>query len=152
MKQVDPYEELNVNVHGVLKPPLLLWLIMLIETWRFWSTFLGVFLGQAWLIPSGPLWIGFAVEIPSLLVLTALGGRAPGANRVVRAIWHRGRELLTVSALGHLGLIFAEAIQDPTWRLNYDWSSLLVCILHVWVLFRIWISPIIAMVFSEFPD
>jgi hypothetical protein len=90
--------------------------------------------------------------VPSLLVLTALGARAPGANRIFRTIWHRGRELLTVAAVGNLTIVIAAAIQDPTWRLNSDWSSVLVTFLHIWALARIWMSPIIEKVLSEFPD
>jgi hypothetical protein len=152
MKQVDPYEELNINAYGVLKPPLVLLLIMLIETWHFWSSVLTLFSGQTWLFSSGAGWISFAVEVPSLLVLTALGARAPGANRIFRTIWHRGRELLTVAAVGNLTIVIAAAIQDPTWRLNSDWSSVLVAFLHIWALARIWMSAIIEKVFLEFPD
>jgi hypothetical protein len=53
MKQVDPYEELNVNAYGVLKPPLLLLLIMLIETWHLWSSVLTLLSGQTWLFHAG---------------------------------------------------------------------------------------------------
>jgi hypothetical protein len=125
---------------------------MLIETWHFWSSVLTLFSGQTWLFSSGAGWISFAVEVPSLLVLTALGARAPGANRIFRTIWHRGRELLTVAAVGNLTIVIAAAIQDPTWRLNSDWSSVLVAFLHIWALARIWMSAIIEKVFLEFPD
>ena len=152
MKQVDPYEELNINAYGVLKPPLLLLLILLIETWHFWSSVLTLFSGQTWLFSSGAGWISFAVEVPSLLVLIALGARSPGAKKIFRTIWHRGRELLTVAAVGNLSTVIAGAVQDPTWRLDADWSSLLVAFLHLWALARIWMSPIIEAVFSEFPE
>ena len=152
MRQVDPYEELNINAYGVLKPPLLLLLILLIETWHFWSSVLTLFSGQTWLFSSGAGWISFAVEVPSLLVLIALGARSPGAKKIFRTIWHRGRELLTVAAVGNLSTVIAFAVQDPTWRLDADWSSLLVAFLHLWALARIWMSPIIEAVFSEFPD
>ncbi len=110
------------------------------------------FSGQTWLFSGGAGWISFAVEVPTLLVLTALGARAPGAHKIFHAIWHRGRELLTVAALGNLGIVIAGAIQDPTWRLNSDWSTLLVAALHVWALARLWMSPIIEAVFSELPE
>jgi lysylphosphatidylglycerol synthetase-like protein (DUF2156 family) len=96
----------------VLKPPILLLLIMLIETWHFWSSVLALFPGRRGCFRAAR-WISFAVEVPSVLVLTALGARAPGAHKIFHAIWHRGRELLTVTALGNLGIVIAGAIQDP---------------------------------------
>lgn len=152
MKQVDPYEELNVNAYGVLKPPLLLWLIMLIETWHLWSFFLIAASGQTWLFANGAGWISFAVEVPALIVLLALSRRAPKAPKFVRFIWHRGRELLSLSAIANIGIIVAGAIQADYWHLNSEWVSVGVAFLHVWVLARLWVTLIIGQVFSEFPD
>ena len=152
MKQIDPYEELNVNAHGVLKPPLVLWLIILIETWHYWSSMLAVVSGQSWLLLDGSGWFNFAVEAPSLLLLIAMGARAPDAYKIFRSIWHRGRLLLTVAALGNLSSAAAGAIADPSWRLDSDWPTLMVCFLHIWATFRIWMSPIIESVFLEFPN
>lgn len=152
MKQVDPYEDLNVNAHGVLKPPLLLWLILFIETWHFWFLLFAVFSEQGWNISTFTSWVRLAVNAPALLILVALGARMPGASKIVRATWHKGRELLTVAALGSFGVVLFEALQDPFWRLYSDWTSLLVALLHVWVVVRVWMSPIIEKVFSEFPD
>lgn len=151
MKQVDPYEELNVNVYGVLKPPLLLWLIMLIETWHFWSSIFIAFSGETWLFTKGFGWMNFAAETPALLVLAALSARMPKMPKFVPIIWHRGRELLTLAAVGNLGIIVFGAIQVDFWRLSTEWSTLLAVFLHVWVLVRVWVSPIIQKVFSEFP-
>jgi hypothetical protein len=152
MRQVDPYEELNINAYGVLKPPLLLLLIIFIETWHYWSAILTLFSGQTWLFSGRAGWISFAVEVPSMLVLIALGARAPRAHKMFRAIWRRGRELLTFAALGNLGIIIALTIQDPKWRLDLDWPTLLIAVLHIWALARLWMSSIIEAVFSEFPD
>lgn len=152
MKQVDPYEEINVNAYGVLKPPLLLWLILLIETWHFWVALFAVFSKQGWIIETWASWIVFVVELPALLVLVAMGARMPGANKIFRVIWHKGRELLTFAALGNLGLVVAGALHDPYWRLDSDWASVLVAGLHLWVVARIWLSSILEKVFSEFPE
>ena len=103
-------------------------------------------------ISRGTRWFSFAVEVPSMLVLVPLGARAPGAHKIFRAIWHRGRELLTMAALGNLAVVIAAVIQDTSWRLSSDWSTLLVAFLHVWALARLWMSPIVEVVFSEFPD
>jgi hypothetical protein len=151
MKQVDPYEELNVNVHGVLKPPVLLWLIMLIETWHFWAFLLGGFSGQTWLIPEETGWMNFVIEAPALLVMISLGARVPGAFALFRFIWRHGREFLAIAASGNLALILYTGFQDGYWRVDVEWPTLLVVVLHIWVLLRLWFSPIISKVFSEFP-
>ena len=151
MKQVDPYEELNVNAYGVLKPPLLLWLIMLIETWHLWSSIFIAFSGETWLFTKGFGWMNFAAEVPAMLVLAALSARMPKAPKIVRLIWHRGRELLTLAALCNLGAIAVGASQIDFWRLGTEWPSLLAAFLHVWVLLRVWVSPIVQKVFAEFP-
>ena len=152
MKQVDPYEELNVNAYGVLKPPLLLWLIMLIETWHLWSFFLITASGETWLFAKGAGWASFAVEVPALIVWLALSSRAPKAPKFVRFLWHRGRELLTLAAVGNLGIILAGVIQADFWHLDSEWVTVGTAFLHVWVLARLWVTPIIRQVFSEFPD
>lgn len=152
MKQVDPYEDLDVNAYGVLKPPLLLLIILFIETWHFWSAFGTLFSGQTWLFSWRAGWIGFAVEVPSMLVLLALGMRAPGGNKIFRTIWQRGRELLSFAAFGNLITIILSVLQDSRWRLASDWPTLLVVFLHIWALARLWTSPIIETVFSEFPE
>lgn len=151
MKQVDPYEELNVNAYGVLKPPLLLWLILLIETGHFLMLLIAVFSKQIWIIATSANWLIFSAQIPALLVLVALGARVPGAHMVFRVIWLRGRELLTLSAIGNVGIIANGVLQELYWRLDSDWASLLLACLHLWVVARLWMSPIIAKVFAEFP-
>jgi hypothetical protein len=57
-----------------------------------------------------------------------------------------------MAALGNLAVVIAAVIQDTSWRLSSDWSTLLVAFLHVWALARLWMSPIVEVVFSEFPD
>lgn len=152
MKQVDPYEELNTNAYGVLKPPLLLWLIMLIETWHLWYFFLITASGQTRLFAAGFGWITFAVEVPAMIVWLVLSRRVPKAPKFVRALWHRGRELLTLSAVGNIGIILAGAIQADFWHLDSEWVPIGVALLHVWVIVRLWLTSIIRQVFSEFPD
>ena len=152
MKQVNPYEELNINAYGVLKPPLLLWLIMLIEAWHLWFFFLITAAGQTWLFGKELGWAAFAVEIPAMIVWLAFSRRVPKAPKFVRALWHRGRELLTLSAVGNIGIILAGAIQANFWHLDSEWVSVGVAILHVWVVARLWMTSIIQQVFSEFPD
>jgi hypothetical protein len=152
MKQVNPYEELNVNVYGVLKPPVLLWLIMLIETWHLWSFFLITASGETWLFAKSSGWASFAVEMPALIVWLVLSRRVPKAPKFVRALWHRGRELLTLAAVGNIGLIVAGAIQVDFWYLESEWVSVGAALLHVWVLVRLWVTHIIRQVFLEFPS
>ena len=152
MKQVDPYEELNINAYGVLKPPLLLWLIMLIETWHLWSFFLITASGEMRLFGKGVGWVAFAVEVPAMIVWLVLSRRVPKAPKFVRTLWHRGRELLTLSAVGNIGIILARAIQANFWNLDSEWVSVGVALLHVWVMARLWVTSIIRQVFSEFPD
>lgn len=151
MKQVDPYADLNINGYGVLKPPLLLWLIMLIETWHCWSSVFVAFSGQNWLFAKGYDWMNFVVEAPAVLVMLALSARLPKAGKVVRAIWHRGRELLTVAAIGNLVVVVIQAFQIESFRFDSQWSALLMSFLHLWVIARIWVSSIVKQVFSEFP-
>ena len=70
----------------------------------------------------------------------------------MRALWHRGRELLTLSAVGNIGIILAVAIQADYWRLESEWASVGAALLHVWVAARLWVTSIIRQVFLEFPD
>ncbi len=152
MKQIDPYAELNINAYGVLKPPLLLWVIMLIETWHLWSFVLITASGETWLFARSAGWASFAVEMPALIVWLVLSRRVPKAPKFVRILWYRGRELLTLSAAGNLGIIVAGAIQADFWRLDSEWASVGASILHLWVLARLWVTSIIQQVFAEFPD
>ena len=57
-----------------------------------------------------------------------------------------------MSAVGNIGLIVVGLIQANFWHLNSEWVSVGVALLHVWVLARLWVTPIIGQVFSEFPD
>mgnify|MGYP000739389259 CR=1 FL=1 len=152
MKQVDPYEDLDINAYGVLKPPLLLLIILLIETWQFWSLIVSVFSGQSWVNSENSGWMGVAVAVPALTVLYALWARVPKAGGTIRQIWSRGREMLSMSAAGNLAITIFAVIQDGNWRLDSDWTTILVAILHIWVAIRLWVSPIIQKVFSEFPS
>lgn len=152
MKQIDPYAELNINAYGVLKPPLLLWVIMLVETLHLWSFVLITASGETWLFAKSAGWISFAVEMPALIVWLTLSRRAPKAPKFVRFIWHRGRELLTLAAVGNIGIIVVRAIQADFWHLDSEWVSVGTALLHVWVLARLWVTHIIRQVFSEFPD
>ncbi len=152
MKQVNPYEELNINAYGVLKPPLLLWLIMLIETWHLWSFFLITASGETWLFNKGLGWVAYAVEVPALIVWLVLSRRVPQAPRIVRILWQRGRELLSLSALGKIALILVGLTQAKHWHLRSEWVAVGVALLHVWLIARLWLTPIIQNVFSEFPE
>lgn len=148
-----PY--LDVNRYGVLKVPALLWAILLLQTRHWWMLlFIGASLRHAPQTASllGNLaWIDLALEAPTLLLLLALAHRVPEAGRLVRGLWQRGREILSVSALLHLGWTAFILTHSPIWSPWPERAMLAAALLDVLILMRLWRSDLIRQVFAEFP-
>lgn len=94
--------------------------------------------------------VGALAAVPAVLLLYAWTRRAPGASSFVRAIWSRGRALLTASAL-----LNAVAIFVPYWLATEDaipvrdWVQGAMALLVVGIVYQ---STYINDCFSDFPS
>lgn len=148
-----PY--LDVNRYGVLKVPALLWAILLLQSRHWWMLlFIGASLRHAPQTASllGNLaWMDLALEAPTLLLLLVLAHRVPEAGPWVRRLWQRGREILSLSALLHLGWSTFILAHSTIWSPWPERAMFAAALLDVLILMRLWRSPLIAQVFAEFP-
>lgn len=152
MSEPDSHDALNINIHGVLKPPPLLWVIMLFETRHWWLSVFIAFSGQTWLFAENYTTLIMVAEIPALLVLLALSRRHPGSHNIFKWLWHHGRELLSLTAFISAGIILWEWIQLDYWSAENEFRSIITLGLHFWVLIRLWSTDLMKMLFTEFPE
>lgn len=145
-------ELLNINQYGVLSPPPMLWIMLLFETRHWWLSVFIAFSGQTWLFAENYTALTLAVEVPTLLVLVALSRRHPGAATIFKWLWLHGRGLVSLTAVASLALIAKEWIGLSYWSVDNEWTTLATLALHVWILMRLWLTPIMSRVFSEFPQ
>lgn len=112
MKSGPPkYDHLRYNHHGVLRPNLAFWLILLFLSRNILFLFMiGVSKGRSGQGPVNaaaeflPDYIFMLSDVPALIVLAAVGARLPKSGAAVRFTWRRGRELLLLSVTVYLGL------------------------------------------------
>jgi Protein of unknown function (DUF2919) len=95
------------------------------------------------------LWWGILAGVPAFLVIYAWIKRKPGASPFVRKLWHRGRELLLVSALFNMAIVFV-----PLWMgvvLRVSKAGWIQLALSLGVVVMLYSSSYIRDCFADYP-
>jgi len=145
---------LNVNRFGVLSIPGPLWLAM-------------AFLGRHWVLliitlasrkspdaiqlaSSSLSALVLVLELPVLILAYAGFSRHPTAGAMLRFVWHRGRAILSATAVINLGLLAWFLWHADVWRRPE--LFLASCgLLDLTIIYGIYKSSYIKQVFKEFP-
>ncbi len=148
------YHYLRYNHFGVLRPNLLFWAVALFLARHILILLIiGVSRGRG-AAPSSPDVVAMAdpmlaiADIPTLMVLIALGARLPSAGKAARFIWQNGRPLLGSSCLFFLViLVLRQGSEFANWPVASWITAGLTCLIAV-VLVR---SSYLEDLFSQFP-
>ena len=96
------------------------------------------------------LWWAFLAGVPAALVIYAWNRRRPEASPFARKVWHRGRELLAVSALGNVAVVFVPLWLGIAHHVNTSgWIQLAI---SLGIVITLYSSPYIRDCFSDFPE
>lgn len=148
---------LSLNRYGVLKVPLSLWLIVLIQA-RHWVLFVLVIVSAPMsrdsvnLIGSDFSWAQLALEAPILLLVVAIVGRHPDAGNLSKALWRRGREIISCAVLVNALWVVWFLVMADFWRPWPERAMLTLGLIDLAVLIAVWKSEYYRQLFSEFPE
>jgi len=93
--------------------------------------------------------LGALAGIPAVLLVYAWIKRRPGAGPFVRRVWKNGRELLAISVLLNIGVIFLPFWMGTVHAIYLgDWVQLAIALLIVIVVYA---SSYINDCFNDFP-
>ncbi|GAP36439.1 DUF2919 family protein [Piscinibacter sakaiensis] len=147
---------LDVDHHGVLKPPASFWWGVVFLGWH-WLLLLAA--GLSGFVGAGTVsWIYDAVswpvlvaELPMLALVFAAWRRVPDAGALPRRLWARGRELFSLTAALRLAwAVWVLAVADD-WRPWPERMIALLAIVDLGILIGVWRSPLYRTLFGEFP-
>ena len=148
---------LDVDRHGVLRVPGVLWLGFAVMA-RYWILMLVVTVSarrsqeSVLLLGDGGIpWGWLAVQLPIVLLMAAGFQRVPTAGRWARVLWRGGRWIITLTALLNLGWTAHLLMQSDAWNL---WPELFLasCVLiDLAIAIAVWRDRFFAQLFSEFP-
>ncbi len=96
------------------------------------------------------LWWAFLAGIPAVFVVYAWNRRRPGASMFARKVWRRGRELLAVSALCNIAVVFM-----PLWlglAHHIDKVGWVQFAISLAIAVTLYSSPYIKDCFADFPE
>ena len=149
---------LDVDRHGVLRVPGVLWLGFAVMA-RYWILMLVVTVSarrsqeSVLLLGAGGIpWAWLAVQLPIVLLMAAGFQRVPTAGRWARVLWRGGRWIIALTALLNLGWTAHLLVQSDVWSL---WPELFLasCVLiDVAIAIAVWRDRFFAQLFSEFPS
>jgi hypothetical protein len=156
------YEELDerffdIDEHGVLRIPTVLWLGLLIHI-RHWLlmllTLTSLAVGASDSLAMGKdlpgMWMAF-IQVPSLLVLLTGAWRQPNAPRWVQGVWGVGHWLMGITALHNSIWVGWWLYSTPYWNrwpeLYLASTALLDLAIAYWAITQ----PLPRKAFSEFP-
>lgn len=147
---------LDLDRHGVLKPPLALWLAAAFLL-RHWLLMLFI-AASARSSPATLAWIDgestvlmLAIELPMLLLALAWTRRQPEGGSVVRWLWCQGRVLIGLTAAMHLAWSAWYLSGQAVWNPWPDRALALAALVDSGILLGIWRSPLLRQLFAEFP-
>jgi len=148
---------LDVDRHGVLRVPGVLWLGFAVMA-RYWILMLVVTVSarrsqeSVLLLGDGGIpWAWLAVQLPIVLLMAAGFQRVPAAGLWARALWRSGRWIITTTALLNLGWTAHLLWQSDVWNL---WPELFLasCVLiDLAIAIAVWRDRFFAQLFNEFP-
>lgn len=112
---------LDVDKHGALRAPSVLWLGLAVLC-RYWILVVVVFASArrapdvVRVLGDGFSWYFLPLEIPAILVLLAAARRRPEAHRLWRWLWRNARMLITCAVVAHLGATAWMLWTADVWR------------------------------------
>lgn len=148
---------LSLNRYGVLKVPFSLWLIVVLQAWH-WVLFVLVVFSVPIsrdivnLVPDDFSWVHLVREAPILLLVVAVVGRHPAGGSLVRQLWRRGREIITLSVLANVAWVIWFLWGVDYWQPWPERAVLTFGLIHLVILVVTWSSGYYRQLFSEFPE
>jgi len=95
------------------------------------------------------LWWGILAGLPAFMVVYAWIKKKPGASSFARKLWHRGRELLAVSAISNVAIVFVPLWMGVVYQVHTaGWIQLALSIAVLVVLYS---SSYIRDCFADYP-
>ena len=147
---------LDVNQHGVLRVPPLLWVALALLA-RYWVLLIVVGVSMrrnsdaARLLSDGISWPLVLMELPAFVVAWVCGRRLPEASTAVRFIWRHGRLFMAATALANLVWTASFLAASVHWS---PWPELLLAscsLLDVTIVLAMYTNPFFQQLFREFP-
>ena len=149
---------LNVNRHGVLRVPAMLWIGFAVLA-RHWVLVL-IVAASARRDPSvvtvlgedGLPWTMLALQVPVVLVALAGARRRPEAGAVLRWLWRRGREIVALTALLNVSWTAHLLLESDYWL---PWPELFLgscALIDLAVALSLYSTPYLKQLFREFPE
>ena len=94
--------------------------------------------------------LGALAAIPAVLLFIAWNKRKPGASASVRALWHRGRALLTASAVLNAVIAVLPLVHGRAGGIDY--LGVVQLALCGWILVYLYDSERVRDTFADFPE
>jgi hypothetical protein len=94
--------------------------------------------------------LGALAAIPAVLVFIAWNKRKPGASAFARALWHRGRALLAVSAVLNAVIGLLPLLEGRPGGMDY--FGVVQLVLCGWILVYLHDSERVRDTFADFPE
>jgi hypothetical protein len=148
---------LDVDRHGTLRIPGVLWLGFALLA-RYWLLLFAVLVSarreqSAVLLlgDGGVPWLLLVLEAPIVLLAFAGFNRHPTAGAWARMLWHRGREIVTLTAALNIGWTTMLLLKSDYWML---WPELFLascCLLDAAIALAMYTTPLYRQLFKEFP-
>ena len=147
---------LNVDRHGALAVPAVLWLVMAFLC-RYWIVVVVVFASAkrspetVRLLGQDFSWFMLALEVPVMIVMAAAWNRSPEAGAFWRAVWARGRILLIAIAATHIAATVVALIASGVFR---RWPELFLAscaVLDLAVIYALARDDYFRQLFADFP-
>jgi hypothetical protein len=147
----DRYDE-----HLVLRVPPTIWLalvflvrhLLLLGITFMPTTGQEITALRDWIRPEYAL-----ADLAALPVLAVAAARRPRSPRWMRRLWRHGRWLLTLSALGFLGLAGRlMLVSERPLADTLDQPTLIAGLLSLAIVAYVWRSPLVRDLFGEFPE
>lgn len=95
-------------------------------------------------------WAFFVCGIPGFFLLIATSNRVPEAGKVMRWIWHKGRNLLALSLALHLTVSLTLTAMNPNSHLSA--SQIILFLFDVIGFIYLYRSQRVRDVFADFPS
>lgn len=145
---------LDVDAHGCLRVPGVLWLGMAFLA-RYFILAVGLVFSHSQellhvLFTNQFVWMVLVLEMPAVALLMAGASRGPAAARVWRMLWFRGRVI--IAALAALHVLYASWMlwSSDVWR---PWPELLLAscaVLDIAIAYGVHTDGFFKQLFSEF--
>lgn len=158
MNKLHGYQISDFNNDGVLKVPILLWLVicylsrhLLLLMMSGLSTFMLSRSGNGAVdfagFNSSPMFL--LASLPALVVLATALRRAPQSGHLLRRIWQHARKLLIAAAF--IDLILLSISSAWHWLMFNEWI-ILGLLLDIYILIYLGRSARVRDTFADFPE